>query len=126
VRALGQFLAGAALAAASARWASALQLPPAQCSAAASCQPSGFQTLRDEAGESGSFFGLRARFGRGLEFGIVRPPGWSDPFARDPVQAAANLFVRRHPLKGRSRPPDPNGVFRPEAPPVENPRPPVP
>ncbi len=101
------FRAAAALVALSAGTATATaqQLPPGRCGAAAICQPAGFQTLYDDAGESGSFFGLRMRFGNGFEFGLVRPPGWSNPFpGQDPVTAAADLFVRRHPLKA-SRPP---------------------
>jgi len=111
--------------------ASGQQLPPQRCGAAANCGPSGFQTLRDDAGEGGSFFGVRMRFGNGISFGLVRPPGWSNPFpAEDPVGAAVDIFVRQHPLRrpdaGSAGAPDrPSPPPSPPAPP-ENPEAPLP
>jgi hypothetical protein len=107
--------------------AAAQQLPPTRCGAAATCQPSGFQTLYNDAGDSGSFFGMRMRFGNGFEFGLVRPPGWSNPFpGTDPVAAAADLFVRKHPLKAgrKSGHPSDSGENPRTFAPHENPGPP--
>lgn len=111
--------------------ASAQQLPPQRCGAAANCGPSGFQTLRNDAGEGASFFGVRMWFGRGLSFGLVRPPGWSNPFpANDPVGAAVDIFVRRHPLRrpdaGPNGTPDRPSPSASPAKPGENPEAPLP
>ena len=99
--------------------ATAQQLPPGRCGAAVTCQPSGFQTLFDDAGETASFFGVSSRFGHGLEFGLVHPHGWRDPFSSlDPVAAAADIFVRRHPLKMKAHSGPPGDPSRPTGPAV--------